>query len=172
MESIMLKKSYNKAIKYNKKHHWRDWLEKAEDPDIWTAYRYISTPALDRSAKCIPVLKTTQNGVETTAAMNEEKSEMLAKTFFPPRPMISITNMQRQNFLDPICPMDNITHEQITKHLRKLKPYKAPGPDSIPNIVLSKCTDLLIDRLYTIYTVILKLGLYYDPWKQFTTIVL
>jgi hypothetical protein len=36
----------------------------------------------------------------------------------------------------------------------------------------SKCADILINRLYYIFSVILKLDLYYDLWKQFTMMVL
>jgi hypothetical protein len=68
--------------------------------------------------------------------------------------------------------MDTITHDQIRRHIRKLKPYKAPGPDNIPNIVLVKCADILVNRLYCIYTAILKKDIYFDPWKSFTTVVL
>jgi hypothetical protein len=56
--------------------------------------------------------------------------------------------------------------------LANLKPYKAPGPDGIPNIVLTKCTDIIASRLHLIYTAILEKGLFYEPWKQFTTVVL
>ena len=61
---------------------------------------------------------------------------------------------------------------QIRKHVAKLKPYKAPGPDGIPNIVLTKCADILVDRLYYIYNAMLTKGLFYEPWKKFNTIVL
>lgn len=76
------------------------------------------------------------------------------------------------NFPTPICNMDAITKDQIKRHLHKLKPYKAPGPDNIPNVVFTKCTDLLIHRLYHIFMAILKSSFYYEPWKQFTTVVL
>jgi hypothetical protein len=51
-------------------------------------------------------------------------------------------------------------------------PYKAHGPDGIPNIVLQKCVDIIIDRLTSIYRAILDLNLYYNPWREFTTVVL
>ncbi|KAI0066764.1 hypothetical protein BV25DRAFT_1768406, partial [Artomyces pyxidatus] len=41
------KKAYISAIKAAKQQHWQDWLENATDPDIWTANKYISTPAGD-----------------------------------------------------------------------------------------------------------------------------
>ena len=65
-----------------------------------------------------------------------------------------------------------ITPEQISMQLKKLKPYKAPGPDGIPNIILTKCADLIMDRLMHIYIALIEEKLLYKPWKGFITIVL
>ena len=54
----------------------------------------------------------------------------------------------------------------------RLKPYKAPGPDGIPNVVLTKCSDIIADRLLAIYIAMLELDLQFEPWKCFTTVVL
>ena len=62
--------------------------------------------------------------------------------------------------------------QQLEKVIRKLSPYKAPGPDGIPNIVLQKCFDLIADHILQIYKAILTLEVYYDPWREFSTIVL
>ncbi len=72
----------------------------------------------------------------------------------------------------PCCKVDHIIKEQVAKQLQKIKPYKAPGPDSIPNINLTKCTNLLLDRLFHIYTAIYKKKFHYEPWKYFTTVIL
>ena len=48
---------------------------------------------------------------------------------------------------------------------------QAHGLDGIPNIVLQRCADILISRLTTIYRAIFNLNAYYDPWKEFTTVV-
>jgi hypothetical protein len=165
-------KAYEKSIEHNKRHHWRDWLEKADDLDIWIAHRYISAPASDSSIMRIPTLKTKHNSVEVITNTNEEKSQVLAKTFFPVRLAEELQHTQEQEYPDPVCKMDAITRDQIRRHIRKLKPYKAPGPDNIPNIVLVKCANILVDRLYCIYTAILKKDIYFDPWKSFTTVVL
>ena len=127
---------FHKTLKRTKRQHWRDWLEKADDPDIWTAHKYTSTPAGDGGKSRIPVLKLTRNGQEQTASSNDEKSSMLAKSFFPPRP----PNDSPLHFVypKPICDFDPISREQIRRKLAKLKPYKAPGPDGIPNIVLTR----------------------------------
>ncbi|KAF8265302.1 hypothetical protein EI94DRAFT_1589365, partial [Lactarius quietus] len=103
---------------------------------------------------------------------NQEKSLALAKAFFPKKPQQMHNNSDEEETQAPICKTDTITREQIRKHIACLKPYKAPGPDGIPNIVLIKCADILIDRLWPIYVATLNKGFYYSLWKAFTTIVL
>ncbi|KAH9055899.1 hypothetical protein EDB87DRAFT_1549170, partial [Lactarius vividus] len=46
-ELIAAHKKYSKDIQHVKQHHWRDWLKKASDLDIWTVHKYISAPASD-----------------------------------------------------------------------------------------------------------------------------
>ena len=40
-------------IEKAKRNHWRDWLEKSSDPDLWTAHRYVTAPAVSRSGLII-----------------------------------------------------------------------------------------------------------------------
>ena len=163
-------KIFHKTLERTKRQHWQDWLEKADDPDIWTAHKYTLAPVGDGGRSRIPVLKITRNGRETTATSNEEKSSMLARTFFPPKPQEDVP--LHFVYPKPISDIDTISREQIKRQLAKLKPYKAPGPDGIPNIVLTKCADILTNRLYYIYKAILETGMYYEPWKTSTTVVL
>jgi hypothetical protein len=69
---------------------------------------------------------------------------------------VAATLPAAQNYPDPICSMHKITKEQIRRQLKCLRPYKAPGPDEIPNIVLSQCAELIADRLLFIYSAILE----------------
>ena len=109
--------------------------------------------------------------MEYTAKTNEEKGCALAKSFFPSKPHPEPP--AADNVYPPQCSKaDKIPRAAVLRQLRKLKPYKAPGPDSIPNIVLMKCADLLVDRLYHIYSAIYSKRMYYAPWKAFNTIVL
>jgi ribonuclease HI/endonuclease/exonuclease/phosphatase family metal-dependent hydrolase len=170
------KRKYEREIEFCKRHHWRDWLEKANDPDIWTAHKYISAPSADGSKSRIPTLTRTQGEITVTANTNEEKSSLLAATFFPTGNLTDNNSSHNaddtQEIAEQICEMDRITKDQIRKHLAKLKPYKAPGPDGIPNVVLTKCADIILDRLYLIYEYMIDEGAFYEPWKQFTTVVL
>ncbi|KAH9988497.1 hypothetical protein BJV77DRAFT_949540, partial [Russula vinacea] len=127
----------------------------------------------DSNNSRILVLRKQSGESERKVTTNEEKSEMLVKTFFPTsNPAPADAEQVCKSEIEPVCEMDKLTRDQISRHLAKLKLYKAPGPDGIPNIVLTKCADLLIDRLYYIFRAMLDRGLFYEPWKKFTTIVL
>jgi ribonuclease HI len=164
-------KLYDRTVERTKRQHWRDWLERAVDPDIWTVHKYTSAPASDGAKARIPALKHKEGQREVTASTNHEKAQALAKSFFPTKPA-EAGIPENFNYPKACCQPDQITKEQIAFQIRKLKPYKAPGPDGIPNIVLIRCADLLIDRLYVIYKAMLERNMHYAPWKTFTTVVL
>ena len=164
-------KKYNTNLNYVKKQHWRDWAERADEPDIWTANRYVSAPVTDGGKARIPVLKCNVGGQEISARTNGKKSTALAKGFFPPKPAES--SVQNSTRYPKQCQGGvKITAEQIRKQLCKLKPYKAPGLDGIPNVVLMKCVDLLTGSLLNIYNAMFKCKLMYKLWKTFITVVL
>jgi ribonuclease HI len=136
-----------------------------------TVHKYITAPPGDSGKTRIPDLTHTADGTQTTASTNEEKGQMLAKTFFPSKPSTAAP-MRTGNKVKPICKADPLTKVQIRRALARLKPYKAPGPDGIPNIILTKCADILEDRLWHIYSAMWDRSMYFEPWKNFTTIVL
>ena len=171
-QRLAASKAYDKTIQYSKRHHWRDWLEKATDPDLWTAHKYISAPAGDGGKMRIPSLLIQGAEGEQVCSRNQDKSAALARTFFPKKPQQETSSAETEEEHTPSCKMDALTKDQIRKHIARLRPFKAPGPDGIPNIVLIQCADILTARLWPIYTAIMEKGWYYTPWKAFTTIVL
>ena len=46
-ERQVANKTFHKTLEHTKRQHWQDWLKKADDPDIWTAHKYTSSPAGD-----------------------------------------------------------------------------------------------------------------------------
>jgi hypothetical protein len=161
---------FKRTLERTKRQHWRDWLERAEDPDIWTAHRYTAAPAGDGGKSRIPVLKVIRDGQDIVASTNEEKANLLARTFFPPSPPNEPST--QFEYPEPACDFDPINKEQIKRQLKRLKPYKAPGPDGIPNIVLTRCADFLSSQLLYIYRAMTENAWYYDPWKLSNTVVL
>jgi len=82
-----LKNAYTAKIEETKLTHWINWLEDLEGNDLWTANNYITSEPSDGGKARIPTLTTTTpDGTITHATTNEEKSEVIAKAFFPPAP--------------------------------------------------------------------------------------
>ena len=168
---VVAAKNYHKILEQTKRQHWRDWLEKAEDPDIWTAHCLITSQGSDGGKARIPALIYKIGNSEKTASRNKEKGSILVKGFFPTKPPID--NALADTKYPKACSCaGKITPEQVSAQLKKLKPYKVPGPNGIPNIVLTKCADIIAVRLTHIYAALVEEKLSYKPWKEFTTIVL
>ena len=165
------KKKYHKVLEHTKRHHWWDWLKKGEDPDLWTAHRYVSAPREDGGKTRIPSLKYKVDEEEHMATSNQEKGCVLAKNFFPTK-LRTDESLTEHIYPEACSHAGKITTEQIREQLCKLKLFKAPGPNGIPNIVLTRCADLIIERLLYIYREMLDENLMFKPWKEFTTVVI
>jgi hypothetical protein len=169
-EHMEAKSKYQKMLQSTKQQHWREWLEKAEDLDIWAVNKIIMVPPTDGGKAKIPKLKHKIGGTDALASTNEEKSAALASNIFPAKPQ---EEPQVSSKLPKACKgVGKITKEQIRVQLKNIKPYKAPGPDGIPNIALSSCADEIVNRLLYIYEAMLERGLLYKPWKASTTVML
>ena len=113
--------------------------------DIWTANKFIKEPAGDRGFPRIPMLKSKDDqGNEILINNNEDKVRLFAKTFFSLVPAAA-TNYNQHEYPEPLLNPPQITVDQISRIIAKLSPYKAQGSDRILNIVLQKCTELIIN---------------------------
>jgi ribonuclease HI len=159
---------YGEAIVTTKKQHWTSYLEEMTANNIWTANRYLKEPSGDGGNPRIPTIRARDdaNG-EILVSDNNEKAKFFAKTFFPPPPPDTLVPLNHK-YPAPLPPPPQITAQKIEEQIRRLSPYKAPGPDEIPNIVLQKCLDMIQEYLLHIFRAILDLGVYYDPWREFT----
>jgi hypothetical protein len=163
---------YGEAIIKAKRSHWASYLEDMTANEMWTANKYIKEPVGDGGNPRIPTLKVKDAaGVETLINDNDKKAKTLASAFFP-KPPVADNTFPDYEYPEPLPDPPDITKDQIQRHILKTSPYKAHGPDDIPNVVLQQCISLIIERLIRIYQAILELDLYYDPWKEFITIVL
>jgi hypothetical protein len=107
------RRKFGQELESTKKNHWRDWLERATDPDLWTANRYITAPPSDCGKTRIPELTYTSNEGQCRARSNEEKGRVLAKTFFPEK--LSTINVDGPTETPtPICTADPISREHVT----------------------------------------------------------
>ena len=162
------------AIRDAKQRHWENFLEETGDETLWTAARYIDSPyAGEGGAKTrVPILHTKdQLGVDCTARSNEDKARVIAESFFPPPPATTSVPPDFR-YPKPVAYRAKFTKEQILRMIRKLSPYKTPGPDGIPNIVFKQCADILVDHLYHIYNASLQDGYYFPAWLESLTAVI
>src|SRR6266481_5069556 len=115
---------------------------------MWTANRYISGKVSDGGKTRILTLSlASPDPVVATviASTNEEKSHMLAKLMFLLRPAnCPIPDEEYDDQLPLPC---NIREDQIRRHIDRLSPYKAPGVDRIPNVVLKRSADIILPFL-------------------------
>ena len=164
-------RQFNKEIQTAKESHWKEWLESMADNDIWIASKYLTNPGGDGGKSRMPTLKTKDaQGRTTLATSNEEKSEVLARSLFPPPPPISSVPLDHP-YPTPAEKWTEITPDQLSQAINKLSPYKAPGPDGIANIVFQRCRQLT-DYLLPIFNAAVKLQTHYEPWKESITVIL
>ncbi|KAI0055116.1 hypothetical protein BV25DRAFT_1766066, partial [Artomyces pyxidatus] len=64
------------------------------------------------------------------------------------------------------------TDEQVTRAIRKLKPYKAPGADGLPNAVWIRCATLVAPWLGTFFRATFTLEHIPLEWKDSVTAIL
>jgi len=165
---------YSEAILDAKRQHWEDFLENAAEQDLWTANRYLREPMGDRGKSHIPTLKVVNegaNGLIQEVNTNKGKAKALVHLFFPKKPDVSRTP-DNYEYPDPLPPPPPITLEQIEHQIKRLSPFKACGPDGIPNVVLQKCLRQLLDHLVHLLRGVFTLRTYFPGWREFTTAVL
>ncbi|KAG2336382.1 hypothetical protein BDR05DRAFT_834535, partial [Suillus weaverae] len=101
---------------------------------------------------------------------NERKSQLLYETFFRPPPEDDFVD-PNYAYDTPICDFQPITDQQIQRAIERLAPHKVPGPNSISNIVFTKCMILLVPYLSPIFRATFQLNVYPDEWKQPITLL-
>ncbi|KAF7117738.1 hypothetical protein CNMCM5793_006918 [Aspergillus hiratsukae] len=100
-----LRHRFHTAIRDQKRKHWTEFLEQAEN--IWTAARYTKET---NNRKPIPTLCAEGSG--PAAETEEEKAKSLLSAFFPPTPESS-EPLGNPNL--PTLQMDPITDEEIKR---------------------------------------------------------
>ena len=142
---------YGWAILEAKHTHWTNYLEEASDNDLWNINWYLKSLVGDGGKMYIPSLMVKEeDGTVWEIIANEGKAKAFHKIFFPSKPAESLVP-EDFNYPEPLPSPDTITKEQITRHIKALSPYKASGPDDIPNIILQESAEIIVDYLDHIF---------------------
>jgi hypothetical protein len=162
---------FKEVMRETRNQDWKDWLESISQQDLYIANKYITSEPTDYSSARIPTLHTTSNGLPDLTEDNAAKVAALTESFFPPPPAISHVP-PNQIYPMPLRGLRFFSKTRIRQVVKLLSPYKAPGPDKIPNVVLMKCIDALIGHLFFIFRAVFELKVYHARWLESITLVL
>jgi hypothetical protein len=169
-EAMEKRRKFKQAVEEAKNEHWEEYIDNIDPQTVFALNKYTDQ-STDISPTVIPSLVIDATHPAQLATTNEEKAEVLAKAFFPAKPvnLPTLDEMPRANRLkDPT----KVTEPKIHEVISSLSPYKAPGPDGIPNIVLMKTAHLIVPYIVQILQAIRQLLHYSSIWLEFTMIVL
>jgi len=138
---------------------------------MWQAHKYLIDEPSDHYQSCIPNLRHTPTDELPNSQPNNAKSQLLYETFFKPAPNVLPTHANEEYPEPPTC-FANITNDQISRAIKKLSPYKAPGLNGTCNTVFVNCSEELIPHMGPIFRATFDLKLYPEEWKLSTTVVL
>jgi len=155
---------YVQNVKDARKQHWEDWVESTDRFTMWIINKFVTAAPSDGGSARIPTLKVKgADGSVKEVADNAGKSQALYNSFFFPPPEDDGLD---PNFIypPPKFQFHSISDAQILRAIRKLKPYKAPGPDGISNSVFTHCADLLTPWLGKLFRATFRLNHYPNEW--------
>jgi hypothetical protein len=163
---------YGEEVWKARSDHWEEWIESTKAMGLYVINKFVMAAPSDGSSTRVPTLKVKQaDGSSAKITDNKGKSKALYDAFFYPPPA---ENDIDPNFVypPPKVSFKNMTDDQIHHAIRKLKPYSAPGPNSISNSVFTHCTDILVPWLGALYRATFHLRYYPKRWQEYITIVL
>ena len=145
-----------------KQSTWQKSISEADDRSIWKINKYLNTTPTNTY---IPTL-------EGEATTNKQKSNTLARAFFPPPPQADLSDILNANYPEPVPTSFIITMTQVKRAINKLAPNKAPGPDEIPNHILKRCLATLQHHILALAQQSMLTGHFPQPFKETITQVL
>ena len=161
--ALYLRRQYHRAIRDAKRLHWREFL--ANTDNVWKAARYLQPR--DQSMGQVPTLRSG----EQTVNDDQGKAHVLLETFFPPLPQIQ-DEPPRDRSLPDALPMEMLTEHEIEDALRRMAPWKAPGPDGLPVVVWQQVWPTVKHWVVEIFEASLRLSYFPLAWKVAKIVVI
>ena len=151
---------FKEVMQETRGQDWMYWFKAASQQDLYIANKGISNEPTDYSSVQVPMLRTTTNNLPSCVEDTIAKSAVLVESFSPPPPLFSCLP------LNPEYPMllkevRFFSRARIRQVICTLSSYKAPGPDKIPNVVLIKCCDVIIDYLFYVFRAVFEHNVYH-----------
>ena len=139
-------KSLGESIKENPKRFWRYFRCKTKSNSIPTSIKY-------------------NNRTFTSA---RDKAEAFNKYFFTTftedNDVLPASNNTRSDVPQLVLP--TLSESEVHQVLSQLDPYKAPGPDGIPTLILKECSRELSPSVCHLFNLSLSSGKLPQEWKK------
>lgn len=163
---------YGQMIKDAKRLNWETFLEEVDERTIWTAHKYVAGEPTDGACSKMPPLKKMErDGTISLTKSEEEKSDLLFKSFFAEQKEYGkpAGDFKYPSEVFSYSPMRN---QQIHKAIERLGPHKAPGANGIPNIVLIKTAEMIVPILGPLFRASMRLSYLPQEWKDSTIVII
>ena len=171
-EARLFRNDYNDRIEREKRTHWTNYLDEATVTNVHQAARYAKGPATDGGRSRIAALEGPQAG-KRTVTDNGEKGKLFYKAFFiepaDPKQLRIPPSPAKTSSAFEYTP---ITTAQVHRAIQRLAPYKAPGPNGVPNVVYTKNREVLAPILADIFRASMRYAYWPTAWRASTTVVL
>ncbi len=164
---------YEKTFMRAKDGHWVTFLQEVDMHTVFKASRIVLSPASDYSRARIPAMRDSRNEGAPLAVDNQDKSQLFFEDFFiPPANLGTLNIPARPKYPKPAFKYTQVTNRQIDLAIRHLAPYKAPGPNGIPNVVYVKMREELVPLLGKLFRGSIRLSYVLPEWKVTRTVVI
>ena len=162
---------YFLAIKKAKNNCWNNFLENAQNKDIFKAFQYTKQKRIEK----VPVLeyqKSQDNQELTYAHTFQEKCQAFTQVLFknPPASKEITLNNYKENKQKWIWP--ELSESELKQAIYTSSKQKAPDPDGISFIIIQNLYPVLKKQFYNLYKRLLDTGYHPYCWREATGVVL
>ncbi|EKG09366.1 Reverse transcriptase, partial [Macrophomina phaseolina MS6] len=138
-----------------------------KDNGIWRVAKWAQNRETNQSSH-MPALRRPDSNY---AEQPKEKLDTLREAFFPEPPQADLSDIEGFTYPQE-TPWPDVTVEEVRLAMQRAKPWKAPGPDGIPNSILQQLGPALVPTLTTVYNASLRLGHCPSQFRQSITLAL
>lgn len=158
--------TYVKEILKNKTVAWRKFVNKVGNEDPWSmVYKIVSDKIKKPNYMCSLSLPTGQQTLNWTESINAlldkcvPKDEQISES-------AAQKELRKQNAEYLNCNLEpDISEDEITLAIKKLKNNKAPGVDNFQSEIIKALWKDRRDILYNIFNLCLRESVFPDEWK-------
>ena len=150
---------YNRLIRKSRREQWRDYCSEVQSVKDVSQLLKISKA---EEKNTLGFVKRADGSFTTSA---EETYQLLIDEHFPGNTQYQVTNTPQISLNVEMWGSCFLNEKVVKRSIDSFQPFKAPGPDGVPPIVLQNLGPAAIKRLTAIYIASLKLRYVPTRWK-------